>query len=144
MNNSDKCQVKSSKTPAFGPIRPDKCLILLLLGLLLASCSSYNVKEGMLRDTIFSVEETNNGNYRVFFTHDDVAGYCTTSRELGQEARSLLQEHDGEVIAIFTDVRGTEEQDAWTKSECGTIPTGADSSMAMFRLDDLWAVPARD
>ena len=118
-------------------------LFALLVSLFLVSCTKYWVDNGKLRDTIFSVEKTRNGNVRVFFTHDDVAGYCTSDQELGDKAESLMLEHSGEVIAEFTDMRGTEEWNFWSSSDCGSVSSG-ESSMVMFRLDDIYAVPSRD
>jgi hypothetical protein len=79
-------------------------LLLVLAMMLLASCKTYYTEIAWGRDTLFSVEITKKGYYRVWFTHDDVSAYCTASEELGKYAQELLNEHDGEVVFTFNDI----------------------------------------
>jgi len=119
-------------------------VILLVLTLFTAACNAHRVRSGTLRDTIFSVEETNNGYYRVWMTHDDIAGYCTQNRETGQYALHLLRNHNGEVLLDFRSINeGDPEHSWWNSSDCGSISSG-DSTTAMFYLVSVVPVPARD
>ncbi|MEZ4619185.1 MAG: hypothetical protein R2867_27245 [Caldilineaceae bacterium] len=82
------------------------CLLLVLLTLLLTACPTETIRpsftrEGVMRDTIFSVEERGLGAVMVWVTHSDQEGYCFTSGELADQARSLIWEHDGEVIIKY-------------------------------------------
>ena len=119
-------------------------LAFLAIALILASCTGggrVSRGGGVLRDTIFSVEQLGNGNYRVFFTHDDVAGYCTADAKLGKQAIQLVKEHDGEVLATYDDLRFGDDELAGM-SNCGYIGS-AESGMVWFRLVELTSVPAR-
>lgn len=119
-----------------------KLLILSLL--LLTACAGHRVTDGVIRDTLFSVEETKNGFIRIWMTHDDIAGYCTNDLELGKKAMDILKEHDGEVLVYFRDIQaGDPELSWWDKSDCGTIVTGSDSSTHMFMFYDISRVPGR-
>jgi hypothetical protein len=56
---------------------------------------------GVMRDTIYSVEERGLGAVMVWVTHSDREGYCFTDNALADRARSLIREHNGEVIIEF-------------------------------------------
>lgn len=117
--------------------------ILVVAGAFLVACNPHRVTNATLRDTIFSVEETANGYYRVWFTHDDIAGYCAQTPELGLEALSLLQEHDGEVVATFRDITVADEEASWwDRSDCGSISSGEESTH-MFILTGIVAANSR-
>lgn len=116
-------------------------VILLALALTLTSCLGYRVKEGTLRDTLFSVEQTRAGAYRIFVTHDDVAGYCTYDKETGEKAMDLLHNHNGEVLITFRFINeGDSEWDLWNGSDCKTTSS---EDIYMFLMQDIEAVPAR-
>jgi hypothetical protein len=82
---------------------------LLLLGLaatLLAACLFERAqptftRAGVVRDTIFSVEERGLGAVMVWVTHSDQEGYCFTDAALAERARALIREHNGEVVIEF-------------------------------------------
>ena len=81
-------------------------LLLLLLTLLLTACPTETIRptftrEGVMRDTIFSVEERGMGAVMVWVTHSDTEGYCFTNGELADQARSLIWEHNGEVVIEY-------------------------------------------
>ena len=81
-------------------------LLLLFLTLLLTACPTERIRpsfthEGIMRDTIYSVEERGMGAVMVWVTHSDKEGYCFTSSDLADKARSLIREHDGEVIIEY-------------------------------------------
>jgi hypothetical protein len=80
--------------------------LLAVLTLLLTACPTETIRpsftrEGVMRDTIFSVEERGLGAVMVWVTHSDREGYCFTDRELAQRARDLIREHDGEVLIAY-------------------------------------------
>lgn len=116
--------------------------ILLLTSFLLMSCKGVQVEKGVLRDTIFSVEDMYNGSTRVWMTHDDIAGYCTLDPQIGQMAHELLAEHDGEVILEFQWVISGEERSFWHRSDCGEVSSGGGST-EMFRIIDIYPVRSR-
>ena len=119
-------------------------IALILVASVLLGCTAHRVKTAYLRDTLFSVEETENGYWRIWMTHDDIAGYCTQDVELGQSALTLLQEHSGEVVVEFRDIKGLSDAEFswWDNSDCGSIYTG-DSSTKMFLFTDVYAVGSR-
>jgi hypothetical protein len=120
-----------------------KILLFVAMSIILCGCEYYYVEDGVLRDTLFSVEETNNGYWRIWLTHDDIAGYCTDDVALGKRALSLLKEHDGEVLVEFKDIPpGDDMYDWWNRSDCGTIYSGGGSSH-IFMLIDVTPVPSR-
>ena len=90
-----------------------------------------------------SVEETANGHHHVWFTHDDVAGYCSAIPEIGEEAKSLLEEHDGEVVATFRSITVFDKEASWwDRSECGSISSG-EGTTEMFLLTSISAANSR-
>lgn len=84
-------------------------LVLLACALVLSACArgnqSYGSRAATLRDTLFSVEQLNDGMVQVWFTHDDVAVYCTMDVTIGNKLLSLLKEHNGEVLVEYRDLR---------------------------------------
>lgn len=127
-------------------MKKSNLLVLVIILIVLAACSGRAgvVRNGVLRDTIFSVEEIENGTWRIWVTHDDVAGYCTADEELGKEAMDLILEHDGEVLIFFeTPLPGEAEYSFWHDSKCGDISTGYEESTAMFMVTGIQAVKSR-
>ena len=123
----------------------------LLFGLVIAlvlqapSCGGTQVRNGTARDTLWGVEPVVNGNVRIFLTHDDVAGYCTSDPALAEEVQDILENHLGEVIITYSDITKEDKEAAWyANSACGSIVTGSDGgSMKMFRLTAIRRVQAR-
>ena len=81
-------------------------LLLLATMMLLTACPTERIRPtftraGVMRDTIFSVEERGMGAVMVWVTHSDREGYCFTSGEQADLARSLIREHDGEVLIEY-------------------------------------------
>ena len=81
-------------------------LLLLATTMLLTACPTERMRPtftraGVMRDTIFSVEERGMGAVMVWVTHSDREGYCFTSGEQADLARSLIREHDGEVLIEY-------------------------------------------
>ncbi len=79
---------------------------LLALTLLLTACPTERIRpsftsEGVMRDTIYSIEERGLGAVMVWVTHSDREGYCFTDSDLADRARSLIREHDGEVVIEY-------------------------------------------
>lgn len=119
-----------------------KLLCIIVLFTCLLACA-HRVESGTVRDTLANIEQTKNGNWRVWLTHDTAAGYCTTDNDLGEEALRLLKEHYGEVLMEYRDIKaGDPEFTIWSNSDCGSIVKG-DSSMKMFYIDSITPVPAR-
>lgn len=79
-----------------------KALIFFVIALIvLSACTQAKIDNGIARDTIFSVELSRGGTYGVFLTHDESVVYCTGNEELGEKAKDLILEHEGEVIIHF-------------------------------------------
>jgi hypothetical protein len=83
-------------------------LMLLLLATiwLLTGCPTERIRPtftraGVMRDTIYSVEERGLGAVMVWVTNSDREGYCFTDGELADLARSLIREHNGEVLIEY-------------------------------------------
>lgn len=81
-------------------------LALFSMTLLLNGCITERIRptftrEGVMRDTIFSVEERGLGAVMVWVTHSDKEGYCFTDDALADSARTLIWEHPGEVIIEY-------------------------------------------
>jgi len=123
-----------------------KLMTFVLLGFLLVfcvACTATNIKHGYIRDTIGNIEQTNNGNWRVWFTHDTAAGYCTGSQEMGKRAEELLLTHYGEVILEYKEVTASDKEwSVWGSSQCGSLVKG-ESSMKMFLILAITPAPAR-
>lgn len=94
--------------------------IMVMMALFVGGCKYYYTEEAIGRDTLFSVERTKSGYYRVWFTHDDVSTYCTVDEELGKQAMNLLMEHDGEVLFRYNDSEwGDPEAGILNETKCG-------------------------
>ena len=81
-------------------------LLLLTITMLLTSCITERFKPtftraGIVRDTMFSVEERGLGAVMVWVTHSESDGYCFTDKTLADRARSLIREHNGEVLIEY-------------------------------------------
>jgi hypothetical protein len=80
--------------------------LLLAVASVLVACPTERMqttftRDGVMRDTLYSVEERGMGAVMVWVTHSDNEGYCFTNDEMAARARSLIREHDGEVIIEF-------------------------------------------
>ncbi len=81
-------------------------LLLMMATVMLTACPTERIRPsftraGVMRDTIFSVEERGLGAVMVWVTHSDREGYCFTDAELADRARNLIREHTGEVIIEY-------------------------------------------
>ena len=81
-------------------------LLLLTIAILLAACPTERLRPtftraGIMRDTIYSVEERGLGAVMVWVTHSDREGYCFNDKTLADRARSLIKEHNGEVVIEY-------------------------------------------
>jgi hypothetical protein len=118
-------------------------LALLLLGmtLLLTACPTERIRPtftraGVMRDTIFSVEERGLGAVMVWVTHSDREGYCFTSGEQADLARSLIREHDGEVLIEYRAAGVLDSLNPCARTE-------SDPQYTVYLGESLRAVPAR-
>jgi hypothetical protein len=82
----------------------------LLIAILLAfvvSCAPEERKEpsytrnGVVRDTIYSVDHRGNNIVLIWLTHSDVDAFCFADQDKVDLAENLLREHDGEVVIEF-------------------------------------------
>lgn len=90
------------------------------ISVVMIGCNASKVDDGVVRDTIFSAEQSRSGTWGIFLTHDESVVYCTPDQELGRDALNLLLEHRGEVIIHFKTLdnwRDTEGE-LWGDSEC--------------------------
>ncbi len=118
--------------------------LALLLGVatvVLTACPTERLRPsftraGVMRDTIFSVEERGLGAVMVWVTHSDREGYCFTDSELADQARSLIREHTGEVIIEY---RASGVLDSL--NPCAS--TEKDPQFTVYLGESLKAVPAR-
>ena len=118
-------------------------LPLVVVAIVAGSCVGVFVENGVIRDTLGNVEQTYNGNWRIWFTHDTAAGYCTLDNSLGEYALYLLENHDGEVLLEYKSIlAGDSEYSLWNNSDCGSIQKG-ESSMVMFAVVKITPVSAR-
>ena len=78
----------------------------LLALLLLAGCPgerqmpSYT-QHGIARDTLYSIDYRGNGAVLLFFTHDDVSGYCFSNKAEIDQAEDLIKNWNGEVLIDY-------------------------------------------
>lgn len=91
-----------------------RLVLLTVLLFALAACGAgpHAVRSGLLRDTIFAVEEKQNGSYFLWMTHDDVGTYCTMDAALYYEAKKIFidKTHAPEVLLTYISSNvGTDE-----------------------------------
>lgn len=68
--------------------------LFIIVLTLLAGCGAgaHAVRQGQLRDTIFSIEPKQNGSYFLWMTHDDVGVYCTLDANLFAKAKKIFED----------------------------------------------------
>lgn len=115
--------------------------LLLSLALLLAACPLERarpsfIRAGVMRDTIYSVEERGLGAVMVWMTHSDNEGYCFTDRELADRARTLIREHNGEVVIQFRAAGVLDSLNPCARTE-------TDPQYTVYLGESLTPVPAR-
>ena len=114
-------------------------IILALCALLLAACPAQSrqfTKVGMLRDTIFSVEQRGNGALIVWMTHDDAGAYCFGVSDEHPSAESLI-DHQGEVVITYADILANGDG-------CGSAEVSHDGSgFHTYKVQKMRLVPAR-
>lgn len=81
-------------------------LLVVVITFALTACLTERIRPsftsaGVMRDTMFSVEERGLGAVMVWVTHSDREGYCFTDAKLADQARNLIREHTGEVIIEY-------------------------------------------
>lgn len=116
-------------------------LLLLAMMMLLTACPTERIRptftrSGVMRDTIFSVEERGLGAVMVWVTHSDSEGYCFTDDELANLARSLIREHDGEVLIEYRAAGVLDSLNPCARAE-------NDPQYIVYLGESLRAVPAR-
>lgn len=116
-------------------------LVFLVSLMLLGSCKAYRTKQGVLRDTIYSVEHTGNGSWKVYMTHDDLAAFCTYDNTVGYRALDLINTHNGEVIIKFRAIDETDpEWSILNGSDC--LTTNA-ADITVFHMLDIQPADSR-
>ena len=116
-------------------------LLLLATTLLLTACPTERIRPtftraGVMRDTIFSVEERGMGAVMIWVTHSDREGYCFTSGEQADLARSLIREHDGEVLIEYRAAGVLDSLNPCARSE-------SDPQYTVYLGESIRAVPTR-
>ena len=115
--------------------------LLLTTTLLLTACITERLQPtfthaGVMRDTIFSVEERGLGAVMVWVTHSDREGYCFTDGELTNLARSLIREHSGDVLIEYRAAGVLDSLNPCARTE-------SDPQYTVYLGESLRAVPAR-
>jgi hypothetical protein len=116
-------------------------MLFMLLATLLAACPTERLnpsfaRAGMMRDTIYSVEERGLGAVMVWVTHSDREGYCFTNKELADLARNLIREHTGEVIIEYRAAGVLDSLNPCARTE-------ADPQFTVYLGESIKAVAAR-
>lgn len=116
-------------------------LLLLALPLLLTACPTERLRPsftraGVMRDTIFSVEERGMGAVMVWVTHSDREGYCFTGGEQADLARSLIREHNGEVLIEYRAAGVLDSLNPCARTE-------SDPQYTVYLGESIRSVPAR-
>ncbi len=116
-------------------------LLLLTITMLLTACITDRfrptfTRAGIMRDTIYSVEERGLGAVMVWVTHSEREGYCFTDKALADRARSLIREHNGEVLIGY---RASGVLDSL--NPCARVES--DPQYTVYLGESLTTVPAR-
>lgn len=119
---------------------------LLLLALLLGGClgerqmPSYT-QHGIARDTLYSIDYRGNGAVLLFFTHDDVSGYCFSNKAEIDQAEDLIKNWNGEVLIDYeSQITGL---DASSPYDPQRLCRMTEPSMTIYLGRTLQKVPAR-
>ena len=115
--------------------------LLSITALLLTACITERLqptftRAGVMRDTMFSVEDRGLGAVMVWVTHSDTEGYCFTDDELATLARSLIREHNGDVLIEYRAAGVLDSLNPCARSE-------SDPQYTVYLGESLRAVPSR-
>ena len=79
-------------------------LVSLVAVSILSGCGAgiQAITDATARDTIFSVEQRNNGAVVMWLTHDDVGTYCTIDKNIGETAFDLMKSGHDALISYRT------------------------------------------
>ncbi len=127
-----------------------RLIALVFIMLFVTGCfgSASRVEGGLVRDTIFSAEKSVSGTWGIFMTHDESVVYCTPDDDLGERAKELLLEHDGEVIIEFSSKKAGKDTEGKTlgSDQCQKYCSGVGDGYSCFStviLDSIRPVPMR-
>lgn len=115
--------------------------LLLAVASALVACPTERMqttftRDGVMRDTLYSVEERGMGAVMVWVTHSDSEGYCFTDDEMAARARSLIREHNGEVIIEFRAAGMLDSLNPCARTE-------SDPQFTVYLGESITAAPAR-
>ena len=123
-----------------------KLLVILPVSVaLLVSCgvtSPRYTRSGVLRDTIFSLEERGNGAIIVWLTHDDDGVYCIGKSEEKIDPQRLIK-HDGEAIIKYKDIAAGDQGDGCRDTETNNVDNGASNYQIYKVVGSVELVEAR-
>ena len=116
-------------------------LLLLLMAMLFAACPTERLRPsftraGIMRDTIYSVEERGLGAVMVWMTHSDREGYCFNDKALADRARSLIKENNGDVIIEYRAAGVLDSLNPCARTE-------SDPQYTVYLVQSLTAAPPR-
>jgi hypothetical protein len=116
-------------------------LLLLIMAALLTACLTERLRPsftraGIMRDSIYSVEERGLGAVMVWATHSEREGYCFTDKTLADRARSLIREHNGEVLIEYRAAGVLDSLNPCARTE-------NDPQYTVYLGESLTTVPAR-
>ena len=116
-------------------------LLFMAATLLTTACPTERIRPsftraGVMRDTIFSVEERGLGAVMVWVTHSDREGYCFTGGEQADLARSLIREHNGEVLIEYRAAGVLDSLNPCARTE-------SDPQYTVYLGESIRAVPTR-
>jgi len=119
-------------------------VMLMLLALALVSCNpSGRVERAVAWDWVWGLEYLESGSVRVWFRHDNIAGYCTGDPALVEQ----IVELGGQPVEFeFERVDWASEENPGFSgvSGCSSLSTGTDSSTPIFKITSIELAPHMD
>ncbi len=109
--------------------------VILVIGCIsLVSCiPSARVKKATAWDWVWGLEEMESGAVRVWFRHDNIAGYCTGDPELVKQ----LQELGGMPVEFNFETKDWADEESpnfFGTAGCSNLSTGSESSTPIFKI----------
>lgn len=119
--------------------------VVLVMALLLAGCEGAKaIREGRLRDTLFSIERHANGAASIWVTHDDVGVYCTLDQEIVAQAEQIFTSTHPEVIITYGSVNAGSSESGNVLAPLQGCAYMDDKTVTVYRIINLEAAPRAD
>lgn len=122
-----------------------RLIVFMMVIVMLAGCEGAKaIREGRLRDTLFSIERHANGAASIWVTHDDVGVYCTLDQAIVAKAEQIFTSANPEVIITYGSVNAGSSESGNVLAPLQGCAYMDDKTLTVYRIINLEAAPATE